>query len=181
MEKADKKHSIQIETIEAQLEELLSSEVWPGKEELEKIRDSLYSAYRELDRLSYNFNRLLSLHPDSKVQRLRTEWVNRRLTQLMHRLRAEGYSLRKKNEQLASAVEAQAYRLMELVRSGRKSEAFYLLERTYLAHATPMPRQLFEAFLPIYSVDEMKLLVFSYISGVASSKEKQEESQSDGE
>lgn len=150
--------------IERQIEDLeKSTRGSVSVETAKEVESWLTQARKKLDHLEFRYHMLLHHH---KVKKVRNE---RRLTELMDKLRAYGYNIRKK-EGLKKALDSQAYRLMELVRSGRREEALYLLLRTYLAQGVSFPRLLIEAFLPIYSPEETKLLIFSYISGFTGSE-----------
>ncbi|MCX7765019.1 MAG: hypothetical protein N2253_09040 [Bacteroidia bacterium] len=150
--------------IKSQIEELEKSPSGSvSPKAIEDVKARITQVRNELNRLEFRYHMLLHYH---RVKKARSE---RRLTELMERLRGYGFKV-SGDEGLKKALESQAYRLMELVRSGRREEALYLLLRAYLAQGRSFPRPLIEAFLPIYSPEETKLLIFSYISGFIGQK-----------
>lgn len=123
----------------------------------------------ELHRLAYYISLRLSSRKLGSGAAISIGEVN--LSDLMKRLRRKGQAVRN-YPSLQDSLEKQAYRLLELIRSGRRTDAFHLLMRTYVAHNQPFPHELVEAFMPIYTAEEAKLLLFSYLSGVTSTKTK---------
>lgn len=133
------------------------------------ISDLFGQAEAKLQNLGFRYTVLLRRHKAPSA--IAKAWTQKRLTTLMDRLRAHGVKVSKHNPTLKESLERQAYRLMELVRSGRKDEALYLLLRAYLVSGERFYKGLLEAFFPIYSPEETKLLVFSYISGLTQKTE----------
>lgn len=133
-------------------------------EDFKEIGILLREAQRKLQNLGFRYS--MALHHYKAPASLSKAWTHERLTTLMNTLRLYGVKVSKHNPLLKDALERQAYRLMELVRSGRTEEALYLLLRAYLVSGEVFPRPLLEAFFPIYSPEETKLLIFSYISGL---------------
>ncbi|AEG14214.1 hypothetical protein Desku_0602 [Desulfofundulus kuznetsovii DSM 6115] len=71
---------------------------------------------------------------------------------------------------LAKEGSSLIYRLLELVRLGKKDEAYYLLLRSYIAENRPFPPVLTKVFR-LQNVNLFKNFMFSYIAGVQSNAE----------
>ncbi|WP_027357654.1 hypothetical protein [Desulfofundulus thermocisternus] len=68
---------------------------------------------------------------------------------------------------LAKEGSSLIYRLLELVRLGKKDEAYYLLLRSYIAESRPFPPVLTKVF-QLQNANLFKNFMFSYIAGVQS-------------
>jgi CRISPR-associated protein Cst1 len=68
---------------------------------------------------------------------------------------------------LAKEGSSLIYRLLELVRLGKKEEAYYLLLRSYIAESRPFPAILTRVF-QIQNINLFKNFMFCYIAGIQS-------------
>lgn len=129
-----------------------------AEEKLNQLSAALAKARRHLEKLERQY-RILRRHFQGKPAEDR-----KGLSDLAEALRRHGAILKKKRD-FREALEGLALRLLELVRAGRREEAFHLLLRVYIVHNTPMPRALAEAFSPRHAIEDFRLLIYSYLSG----------------
>ncbi|NPV53470.1 MAG: hypothetical protein HPY71_08090 [Firmicutes bacterium] len=66
------------------------------------------------------------------------------------------------------------FRLLELVRLGRKEETYYLLLRSYIANNRPFPTALLDV-LRLRDLNFFRNSMFGYISGIAEARKEKEE------
>jgi CRISPR-associated protein Cst1 len=93
---------------------------------------------------------------------------------LMERLKRTGFAL-KKDRDLKDAIDRQGYRILELVRAGKRDEAFHAILRIFVSAKKDFPSQLVEAFKPIYSEELFKVFLFSFLSGILGKEEETEQ------
>ena len=74
--------------------------------------------------------------------------------------------LKKLGKKVAEAFENTKYRLLELVRLGKRSEAYHLVLRTYMTRKMVFPKELNYVF-SVRDDEVFKALMFAYISGMA--------------
>jgi hypothetical protein len=90
---------------------------------------------------------------------------------LMESLKQTGFAL-KKDRNLKDAFDRQGYRILELVRSGKRDEAFHAILRIFVSAKKEFPSQLVEAFKPVYSEELFKVFLFSFLSGILGKEEE---------
>jgi hypothetical protein len=106
---------------------------------------------------------------------------------LMERLKNQGYRMKKnaikenpseeekKDKIIKDAFDRQGYRILELVRSGKRDEAFHAILRIFVSAKKEFPSQLVEAFKPVYSEELFKVFLFSFLSGILGKEEETEQ------
>lgn len=137
------------------------------KAKLDDIRNKIRGARQKLNRLEDDYRLFVRAKGEEKALHAVRQMERERLSETADRLRRTGIAA-VKHPALREAMEKLSLRLAELVRAGRREEAFHLLLRVYLANSQSMPAALAQAFSPKYSVEEFRLLLFSYLSGIAS-------------
>jgi len=93
---------------------------------------------------------------------------------LMESLKRTGFALKKERD-LKDAFDRQGYRILELVRAGKRDEAFHAILRIFVSAKKDFPSQLVEAFKPIYSEELFKVFLFSFLSGILGKEEETEQ------
>jgi len=97
-------------------------------------------------------------------------------SELIESLKRTGYAL-KVDRDLKDAFDRQGYRILELVRSGKRDEAFHAILRIFVSAKKEFPSQLVEAFKPVYSDELFKVFLFSFLSGILGKEETEQETQ----
>jgi hypothetical protein len=93
---------------------------------------------------------------------------------LMESLKRTGFALKRERD-LKDAFDRQGYRILELVRSGKRDEAFHAILRIFVSAKKEFPSQLVEAFKPVYSEELFKVFLFSFLSGILGKEEETEQ------
>lgn len=137
------------------------------KSELEEVHRLLIQARKQLAKIEHSY-RILQSIADKKGITLPSSWKEEELTSLSERLKKVGYKVKNRHPALRESLEKIGFRLMELLRAGRREEAFYLILRTYIAHGEGFPRPLAYAFSPAFHPEETQLLVYHFLSAVNS-------------
>jgi len=86
------------------------------------------------------------------------------VSELIEKLKEEGLDLRKSD--LKKAFDQQGYRILELVRTGKRDAVFYTILRIFVSARKKFPSELVEAFKPVYSDELFKIFLFSFLSSV---------------
>ena len=100
----------------------------------------------------------------------------RNASDLVESLKRTGFRLHK-NQPIREAFERQGYRILELVRAGKRDEAFHAILRIFVSTNHPFPTPLVEAFKPTYSDELFKVFLFSFLSGVMSKEDTKQETE----
>jgi hypothetical protein len=95
-------------------------------------------------------------------------------SELMESLKGRGFAL-KKDRDLKDAFDRQGYRILELVRSGKRDEVFHAILRIFVSAKKDFPSQLVEAFKPVYCEELFKVFLFSFLSGILGKEEETEQ------
>jgi hypothetical protein len=95
-------------------------------------------------------------------------------SELMESLKRTGFAL-KKDRDLKDAFDRQGYRILELIRAGKRDEAFHAVLRIFVSTKKEFPSQLVEAFKPVYSEELFKVFLFSFLSGILGKEEETEQ------
>lgn len=102
---------------------------------------------------------------DKKFENLYRRTVKKNISELIDILRNKGYGL-KNNNNLKESFENMSYRLLEQTRNGKRDEVYYGILRIFIANNKEFPKELIEAFKPIYSEEMFKVFIFSFLSGI---------------
>ena len=109
-------------------------------------------------------NRLWGLYKDFSKQNL---------SKLYDKLNSLAYSIKQNDESLADALNKQIYRLMEKTRIGLRSEVANMIVRTFAAQQKKVPYELMQVFSPIYTDEEFKVLMYSFLGGIIKEKDNE--------
>jgi len=165
-------------SLEQRLQEF-EDQLKEGNADVERFRE----AYDELRKLNRRLQELLQWateeHRDNKeLQSLYRQVAGWNASELMESLKKTGFALKQK-AQIKDAFDRQGYRILELVRAGKRDEAFHAILRIFVSAEEPFPAHLVEAFKPVYSNELFKVFLFSFLSGILG-QDKQEEEQPKG-
>jgi hypothetical protein len=92
---------------------------------------------------------------------------------LIESLKRTGFTL-KRDRDLKDAFDRQGYRILELVRAGKRDEAFHAILRIFVSAKREFPTHLVEAFKPVYPDELFKVFLFSFLSGVLGKEQETE-------
>lgn len=134
--------------------------------------------YRKIKELSRRLQDLLQWaaeqHRDEKeLKSLYRQVAGWNASDLMESLKRTGFAL-KQDRDLKDAFDRQGYRILELVRAGKRDEAFHAILRIFVSAKKGFPAHLVEAFKPIYSDELFKVFLFSFLSGILGEEREQE-------
>ncbi len=79
--------------------------------------------------------------------------------------------MRELGRQVKEDFENTKYRLLELIRLGKRSEAYHLILRTYMASGREFPEELSKVF-SVDDEEQFKALMFAYMSGFSGGEEE---------
>jgi hypothetical protein len=139
-------------------------------------------AYHELRRLQRELRDLLQWaaedqrgkENEKKFMGLYRQVAGWNASELIESLKRTGFNL-KKDRGLKDAFDHQGYRILELVRAGKRDEAFHAILRIFVSAKKEFPSQLVEAFKPIYSDELFKIFLFSFLSGILGKEDTEQE------
>jgi len=168
--------STEVSSLEQRLEQL--------KEQL-KDRDNepnfndYQKFYRDLQKVQRDFQNLLQWAAEDRrgkenekeFRGLYCQVAGWNASDLMESLKRTGFALKRERD-LKDAFDRQGYRILELVRSGKRDEAFHAILRIFVSAKKDFPSQLVEAFKPVYSEELFKVFLFSFLSGILGKEEE---------
>lgn len=160
-------------SLEQQIEDL-RKQLQGGNPALESFRQT----YQYLQKLQREFLRLLEWAVEDQKGKANKEnfealyqqvagWNS---SKLMEELKKEGFRLKKYSD-LKNAFDQQGYRILELVRAGKRDDVFYAILRIFVSAKKKFPPQLVEAFKPVYSDELFKIFLFSFLSSILAEEE----------
>jgi len=170
---------IQEVSLEQKIEDL-KTQLTEGKPKLEDFQNT-YSALRKIQREFQNLVQWAAEERQSKEKKRIFNGLYRQVagwnaSDLMERLKRTGFVL-KKDHDLKEVFDRQGYRIIELVRAGKRDEAFHTILRIFISAKREFPSQLVEAFKPVYSEELFKIFLFSFLSGILGKEETEQETQ----
>lgn len=109
-----------------------------------------------------------------KIYKLYKDFSYQNASNMVNKLNTLGYALKKNNDydKVVSALEDQAYRIIEKTRHAQRSEVQYMIFRIFIANKKEIPSLLSQAFNPIYSDELFKTFIYSFLSGILGKREK---------
>ena len=160
-----------------QMEEL-KKQLKEGKPNLEAFQ----RAYQDLRKLQRELQDLLQWAAEDQRGRddgKKFRWLYRQVAgwnaaELMESLKRTGFAL-KKDRDLKDTFDRQGYRILELVRAGKRDEVFHAVFRIFVSAKKEFPAQLVEAFKPVYSDKLFKVFLFSFLSGILGKEDSEQE------
>lgn len=103
---------------------------------------------------------------DKKLKGLHRKLAGENTTHLIENLRIAGNYIGKDNSDFGKAIINMGYRLLEQTRAGKRGDVYYGILRIYISFGKTFPKDLVEAFKPIYSEEMFKVFIFSFLSGI---------------
>jgi hypothetical protein len=166
--------------LERQIEEL-NNQLREGRPRFEDFQKT----YHVLRRMWRNFQQVLQWAAEDQrgkeeFQRLYEQVAGHNASDLMESLKRTGFAI-KENSDLKSAFERQAYRILELVRAGKRDDSFHALLRIFVAAKQEFPEKLIEAFKPIYSEGLFKVFLFTFLSAILGQNKGEQEIEKGGD
>lgn len=151
----------------------LEKELHRLQEQLAKSQanlDDFRNTYRALQKARQELQELLQWgaeqkRDDKEFNRLYRQVAGWNASDLIESLKRTGFALGKDSD-LKDAFERQGYRILELVRAGKRDEVFHAVLRIFVSAKKSFPIHLVEAFKPVYSDELFKVFLFSFLSGV---------------
>ena len=135
-------------------------------QEFEELWKGLQRRRRDLQKyLEYAVERQDQVEEKRKLEQLLRKIIHANLSERIQGLYQLGCQHARK-EALQGALAKQGFRLLELVRSGNRTEVYYRLLRAFYACEEPFPKQLVEPFQPCYENSHFAAMMLSYLSGV---------------
>jgi hypothetical protein len=167
----------QQDSLEQKMNEL-RKQLRQGSPDVEAFRQ----VYDELRKIQREFQNLLQWavedqrgkENEKEFRGLYRQVAGWNASDLMERLKRTGFALKKERD-LKDAIDRQGYRILELVRAGKRDEAFHAILRIFVSAKKEFPSQLMEAFKPVYSEELFKVFLFSFLSGILGKEEETEQ------
>jgi len=159
--------------IEQLKEQLRTGE--PRFDDFQEFHSDLRKIQRELqDLLQWAVEDQRGKEKEKEFHGLYRQVAGWNASDLMESLKRTGFALKKERE-LKDAFDRQSYRILELVRSGKRDEAFHAILRIFVSAKKEFRSQLVEAFKPVYSEELFKVFLFSFLSGILGKEEETEQ------
>lgn len=116
---------------------------------------------------------------EKKLQDLYRHVAGWNASELIKELNKAGYNI-KRNQNIKGAFDRQGYRILELIRAGKRDQVFHAILRMYVSFQRPFPEVLLEPFKPHYSDELFKVFLFSFLSSILGKDEQQHEQNQSG-
>ncbi|HEK86764.1 MAG TPA: hypothetical protein ENO29_10505 [Candidatus Aminicenantes bacterium] len=160
--------------LEQKMEEL-KQQLMEGKPKFEDFQ----MTHNTLRMIQKEFQRLLQWaaedhrekEKEKEFQKLYHQVAGWNASDMMESLKRTGFSLR--STDIKGAFDRQGYRILELVRAGKRDEVFHAILRIFISGKKEFPEKLVEAFKPVYSEELFKVFLFSFLSGILGNEEKE--------
>jgi hypothetical protein len=169
--------STEVSSLEQRLEQLkeqLRTEE-PRFDDFQKFHSDLRKIQREFqDLLQWAAEDRRGKENEKEFWGLYRQVAGWNASELMESLKRTGFAL-KKDRDLKDAFDRQGYRILELIRAGKRDEAFHAILRIFVSTKKEFPSQLVEAFKPVYSEELFKVFLFSFLSGILGKEEETEQ------
>lgn len=139
--------------------------------------DQFHQAYQELRKLSRKLEELLQWaseqhRSEEEFGKLYRQIVHWNASELIESLKTTGLKFKQNRDRdlkdafVKDAFDRQGYRILELVRAGKRDEVFHAILRIFVSVNREFPTCLVEAFKLVYSDELFKVFLFSFLSGV---------------
>jgi len=163
--------------LEQKLEEL-KNQLASGEPKFEDFK----SVYYDLRKNIKEFQELLQWaaedcrgkEKEKEFQGLYRQVAGWNAAELMDSIKRTGFAF-KNNRDIKDAFDRQGYRIIELIRSGKRDEVFHAILRIFVSTKKEFPSQLVEAFKPVYTDELFKVFLFSFLSGILGREEETEQ------
>ncbi|CAM3268036.1 hypothetical protein RHBI111906_05565 [Rhodothermus bifroesti] len=152
----------------------LGKQLREGEPKVEQFRE----AYDELRKLNRRLQELLQWaveqrRDEKELNNLYCQVAGWNASDLVEHLKRTGFRL-KQDRVLKEAFDRQGYRILELVRAGKRDEAFHAILRIFVSAKREFPAHLVEAFKPVYSDTLFRVFLFSFLSGILGKEQESE-------
>ncbi len=168
--------STEVSSLEQRIEQL-KGQLRTGEprfDDFQEFHSALRKVQREFqDLLQWAAEDRRGKEKEKEFRRLYRQVAGWNASELMESLKRTGFALKKERD-LKDAFDRQGYRILELVRSGKRDEAFHAILRIFVSAKKEFPSQLVEAFKPVYSEELFKVFLFSFLSGILGKEEETE-------
>ncbi len=114
---------------------------------------------------------------DNELKSLYRQVAGWNASDLIESLKRTGFALKQDRDFIddKDAFDRQGYRILELVRAGKRDEAFHAILRIFVSAKKEFPVHLVETFKPIYSDELFKVFLFSFLSGILGKEQESEQ------
>lgn len=165
--------SAEVSCLEKKLKEL-QEQLSKGQTNLENFKQ----AYSTLQKAQRWLQELLQWAVEQKrdgeeFKSLYRQVAGWNASELVESLKKTGFKLRMYGN-LKDAFDRQGYRILELIRAGRRDDVFHSILRIFVSAKKEFPTQLVEAFKPVYSDELFKVFLFSFLSGILGQEKEAE-------
>jgi len=179
--------STEVSGLEQQIEQLKKQlrTGGPRFDDFQEFHSDLRKIQRELqDLLQWAVEDQRGKEKEKEFHGLYRQVAGWNASELMEKLKNQGYRMKKnaikgnpseeekKDKIVRDAFDRQSYRILELVRSGKRDEAFHAILRIFVSAKKEFPSRLIEAFKPVYSEELFKVFLFSFLSGILGKEEE---------
>ncbi len=160
-------------SLEGKLQEL-EKQLQAGTPDAKQFR----SVYDGLKKLNRRLQELLQWaveqrRDEKELNNLYCQVAGWNASDLVEHLKRTGFRL-KQDRVLQEAFDRQGYRILELVRAGKRDEAFHAILRIFVSAKREFPAHLVEAFKPVYSDALFRVFLFSFLSGILGKEQESE-------
>jgi endo-1,4-beta-mannosidase len=159
------------ESWKKQLREYLYNQIKSKTISYETFKDVI-NTYGELGSelqqiLEYAYKNAKGREKDN-IYKLYKNFSYQNASSMVNKLNKLGYALKEDNnyKDVVSALEDQAYRIIEKTRHAQRSEVQYMIFRIFITNKKEIPPLLSKAFNPIYSDELFKTFIYSFLSGI---------------
>ena len=168
--------STEVSSLEQRIEQL-KEQLRTGEPRFDDFRE-FHNDLRKIQREFQDLLQWAAEDPRGKEKKKEFQGLHRQVSgsngsELMETLKRTGFALKKERD-LKDAFDHQGYRILELVRSGKRDEAFHAILRIFVSAKKEFPSQLTEAFKPVYLEELFKVFLFSFLSGVLGKEDETE-------
>ncbi len=109
---------------------------------------------------------------DKDLKNLLRQCALASVSDLMENLKNLGYGIQK---DLGEDFAKMGYRLLEQVRTGKRSDVMHGITRIFITHQRNLPNVLNEAFKPYYDIETFKCLLYAFLSAAIKPQKQENE------
>lgn len=169
-----------LEQLLDELEELIFNKLHSGdKQSQEKIEELIKDIDKSIQKAEEQFVRCLenieNIYLCRHIDIIKDKYKSKEISNLFDNIAGEG---RKYRNILGEDFRKAAYRLLEQIRVGKKSDLNYSILRIFNANGEKMPPSLLKAFNPKYDTEVFKTLIYAFVGEVIKLKEDEKQKKS---
>ncbi len=152
----------------------LEEQLRKGGADVQQFRQALQNLRKLSRRLQELLQWAAEQHRGEKeLESLYRQVAGWNASDLIESLKRTGFALTQDRD-LKDAFDRQGYRILELVRAGKRDEAFHAILRIFVSLKKQFPGHLVEAFKPVYPDQLFKVFLFSFLSGILGKEQETE-------